>query len=555
MVIHNEKLRWLFWLRWKTFLRSFTRKGAARIIGSIFSTLFVLLVGGSIATATYFGYRFIPAPGNTELLFLVLTGIYIIWIVLPLLEININEGLDISKLALFPLTRGELMVSMVFSTLLDIPMLGLFLVFAAVIAGWAISVPLAIMALLTMIVFYIQLIAVSQLVLALLQPLVQSRRFRDLTILLTIVLASSGYLCQFAIRGLASKNFVDALLNATFSPYLQWLPPGMAARAIQQAYIGNWGVSFAWLGVLIVVSVAMLYLWQTLVERSLTTAETGGTVRRVRQRRTTSVALALPAGARGGLLPPPMAAMLNKDFKYIWRDPQIKALFLQSLVSVVVLIFVFAFPQTSSTRRGIAGPWLEFYAPNIVLLSIFTLAYNALGFERQSLTTLFLFPIKPQYILWGKNLLVFLIGIVEMLIIAVLMAFVTQAWDLLVPTLALGVSGIGVILAIGNFTTVYFPQRMRFGMRGFRSAANTSFEEGCLRSVTSMVALLVSAIVLLPAILALVWPWFSGARWIWTLSVPGAIIYGAIIYFVVTTLVASRMLDRAPEILAVVARE
>ena len=72
-------------------------------------------------------------------MFLVLTGIYLLWIVLPLLEFTVNEGLDLSKLTLFPLTRAELMASLVLSSLLDVPTLGLLLVFAAVVAGWAFS--------------------------------------------------------------------------------------------------------------------------------------------------------------------------------------------------------------------------------------------------------------------------------------------------------------------------------------------------------------------------------------------------------------------------------
>ena len=106
MVIHAEKLRWLFWLRWKMLLRSFVGSGGksnwGRIIGLIFLILFGLPFIGGIAVGTYFAYRYLPAPANSELLFLVLTGIYLLWIVLPLLEFTVNEGLDLSKQSLLP---------------------------------------------------------------------------------------------------------------------------------------------------------------------------------------------------------------------------------------------------------------------------------------------------------------------------------------------------------------------------------------------------------------------------------------------------------------------
>ena len=39
MAIHTDKLRWLFWLRWKTLLRGYSRRPLS-IIGSILILLF-----------------------------------------------------------------------------------------------------------------------------------------------------------------------------------------------------------------------------------------------------------------------------------------------------------------------------------------------------------------------------------------------------------------------------------------------------------------------------------------------------------------------------------
>src|SRR6266487_1164897 len=234
MVIHRDKLRWLFWLRWKLFQRSFTRD-KARIITTIVIVVFGLPFYGGIAAGTFLAYRFLPYPANAEVLFLVLTAVYLLWMVLPLFEFTVNEGLDVSKLMLFPLTRPELMVSLLFSTLLDIPMFGLILVFIAVVAGWAFSLPVALFALVAILIFYAQVVSMSQLVLALLMRTLQSRRFRDLSIIIVALFSSSCYIVQqLVFRGLGSQNIVSNLAHANFSTYLQWFPPGMAARAIQQ---------------------------------------------------------------------------------------------------------------------------------------------------------------------------------------------------------------------------------------------------------------------------------------------------------------------------------
>jgi len=566
MTVHLDKLRWLFWLRWKMFTRSFTRKGVTRIIGTVFLGFFVLIIGGGVAAATFFGYRFAPRPINTELLFLVLAGIYVLWLILPLLEFSTNEGLDVSKLALFPLTREELMLSLLFSTVLDIPTIGLVLALGAVVAGWALSIPLALLSLLAMLIFYVQLVAISQLVLALLQPILQSRRFRDLSIIVIVLLSSSGYLCQFAFRALLDKDFVNNLEHASISPYLQWLPPGMAARAIQQAYYGNWVASILWLVALSALTVAFLFLWQLIVERGLTTADSGGTVNK-RSRNNRNPAIIATTGSPTAetnlikrIMPPQMYALIIKDLKYFWRDPQLKAMFLQSLVSIVFLIVYFGFTffnTASSNGRFLStlGPWAVVIAPALILLSLYTLTYNVLGFERQSLTTLLLFPIEPRYILWSKNIAIFIVGLIEVCILILLAAITTQAWYFVLPAFVVGLSGIGVILGIGNFTSVFFPQKMRFRQRGFQTTSNTSAEGGCLRTLMSIAAFYTMLLVLIPVAAAVALPMFFQLQWLWWITLPLALLYSGAIYVAITMLVAPRILKRAPEILAAVAKE
>lgn len=455
------------------------------------------------------------------------------------------------------------MLSLVFSTLLDIPTLGLFILFAAVVAGWAFSVPLALMALLAMIVFYVQVIAVSQLVLALLMRVLQSRRFRDLSIVLIGVFFSSCYLFQqLVLRGLGNNNFYNGLKQAHFSPYLQWLPPGMAARSIEQASVGHWGASFGWLAALLVVSGALLYLWQIVVERALSTPETGGGGSRTRRRRSeagvvagTQAAAPTSTGLLAGILSSQVVALAIKDIKYYRRDPQLLRLIIQTLISIIVLIVVTLFNPANTARGAAVGPWAVMLAPAYALFALFSLSYNVLGMERESLTTLFLFPVAPRRILWGKNLVVFVIGGIEMLLLVCIVAFASHGWSYVLPAIVVGLAGICIVIGCGNFSSVFFPQRMPQMRRGFQGNTNLSMEGGCLRSVMSMVVLLITAVVLIPVVLALILPVVFHVQSLWLLSMPLSLLYGAGFYVIVTNVVAPRILEKEPEILAVVARE
>lgn len=561
MVIHGDKLRWLFWLRWKLFLRGFSRD-KSRIISTIFLIIFGIPFFGAIAVGTAFGYRLLPYPANSELLFLVLTAIYLMWLALPLLEFTVNEGLDVSKLMPFPLTRLELMASLLLSTLLDIPMFGLMLVLLAVIIGWAVSVPVAIFTILAMLVFYVQIVGMSQLVLSLLMRTLQSRRFRDLSILVIALFSTACYLSsQLVSRALSSGGFQANLQNAAFSRYLQWLPPGYSASVVQDAFTGNWGLGIVWLAASIVAAIVVLYLWSQVLEHSLYTPEVGGTARartrRVRAQSVTGEQTALAsttAGTRRGFLSSQTITIAIKEWKYFWRDPQLKAMLFQSVIYVAIVVL---YPIISATRgpRSTNFSIGLFSVPLAVFLSMFILSYNTLGMEREGLTTLFLFPIDPRRILLGKNLSVAVLGLAELILLMIITAVLSRATNLVLPVFVVGLSVIAVVLACGNVTSIFFPTKMRAYGRGFRATGASSGNSGCIRSILSLAMMIVTVIVLLPVAAAAFVPLILHAEWLWVFCVPLALLYAIAIYALVMWFAAPQLLKRAPEILAVVARD
>jgi hypothetical protein len=453
------------------------------------------------------------------------------------------------------------MVSLLFSTLLDIPMFGLILVFIAVVAGWAISLPVTLLTIVAVLIFYTQVVGMSQLVLAVLMRTLQSRRFRDLSIILIALFSSSCYLFQqLVLRGIGTENIVAGLQRQAFSTYLQWLPPGMTARAIQQAVLGNWGASIAWLVVSLLASVLVLYLWAYVLERSLSTPEVGGAVRTRRHRaaRGVEVAPVPEAQTTGGSIWQRISstqtfAITVKDLKYFWRDPQLKAQLLSSLYIVIVLVAGPFFGSRGSSNFGLES--LTFSSPLAVFFTVFTLSYNSLGMERQGLTTLFLFPVEPRRILFGKNIAVAALGLVELVLLLLISGFLSQNWNFVLPVLVVGIAGIAVVLGCGNVSSVLFPQRMRQIQRGFQATGSSAGNAGCIRAVMSILMMFVTLIVLVPVAVALFLPLLFQIQWVWIFSIPAALIYAVAFHQIVSRLIAPRMLERAPEILAATTRE
>jgi hypothetical protein len=67
--------------------------------------------------------------------------------------------------------------------------------------------------------------------------------------------------------------------------------------------------------------------------------------------------------------------------------------------------------------------------------------------------------------------------------------------------------------------------------------------------------LVVTAILLIPVAVALIVPVLIHAQWIWVFSIPLALAYGITFHQVVTRLVAPRIVEKTPEILAITTRE
>jgi hypothetical protein len=231
----------------------------------------------------------------------------------------------------------------------------------------------------------------------------------------------------------------------------------------------------------------------------------------------------------------------------------LKAQLLSSLYIVIVLVAGPFFGSRSSSNFGWQS--LTFGSPLAVFFTVFTLSYNSLGMERQGLTTLFLFPVEPRRILFGKNIAVAALGLVELVLLLLIGGFLSQNWNFVLPVLVVGLAGIAVVLGCGNVSSVLFPQRMRQIQRGFQASGLSTGNAGCMRAIMSVLMMFVTLVVLVPVAVALFLPLLFQIQWVWVFSIPAALIYAIAFHQIVTRLIAPRIIERTPEILAATTRE
>lgn len=558
----------LLGVRWKLSVRMY-RRSVSALIGLVALSFFILSFAGLAGVITALGYLNLPTRAAAEVLFAALGLLYIAWAALPVLQYSVNEGLDVSKLHAYPLSRAERMVGLTLSTLFDPATVIILAIFAAVIVGWHASALAIIVTVVALALLYVHVVGLSQCTLAVLVGLLRSRRYRDLSV---IVFALMSVLCSL------SGQFITVLAQHIGGPrafgqldlgqYLQWIPPGMAARAIIAANAGDALGALPWLLALLALTPALLVVWAWVLDRGVTTPEGGGERTRRRRLAATPAAATLDGGvALGGaslaqaaprrrrLISPVITAVALKDLRYFWRDPQIKAALLSSLV---LLFVVFApslthnaDPHPNYFAQRMAG-YQPLLAPLPALLIVLTLSLNAFGLERQGLQTLLLTPARPLDVLWGKNLAVGVVAFSAQLALITAVCAVSGDWNAMPLAIIEGGAATLALLGTGNLTSVLLPLRVRQLRMG---SNNLSSENGCLRSVISIAALWATLIALAPVFLLLLIPLFLDHLPLLAFMAPLALVYGFSLYQVATILIAPRLMNRAPEILAVVARD
>src|SRR6185437_2145823 len=211
-MIRPAQVRALFWLSAKLRLRSYTRSWQ-QTVGLVVLLVFLVPLAVAVGFGSWLGYTFLDRPYAIELLFVVLFGLYVLWAILPLLQYTLNEGLDVTRLQTYPVTRAEQMVALVLVTLMDVSTLFIVGLFVAVLVGWSAN-PIAIAFTFAALAFaYIHIVSLSQLVLATLMGLLRSRRYRDLSI---ILFAFFGAACSFSsqlISYLLRDSDLSGLIN------------------------------------------------------------------------------------------------------------------------------------------------------------------------------------------------------------------------------------------------------------------------------------------------------------------------------------------------------
>lgn len=418
-------------------LRSSDSAKVSFIISSAFAVLLAIFTFLVLA-----GFR--GRSTSVELTSVIFTVFAFGWLMAPIMVFGVDSTLDPATLALYPLRTRGLAAGLLAASFTGFWPLANLIGLLGVTVGLAsggLGVVVAAVAVVLQVLFCI---ALSRFVTTSLASLLRSRRGRDLAAFMIIPLFVLYEFFTQVVPKAVSEGKITAASFAGFDSWMRWLPPGLAAHAIQDASAGRPGVAIARLGALAAVIVVFAWLWVRSLGRALVTADTTTQSSRVRGARLPLAGL----GLRG--------TVAARFWLYQRREPV-------SLVNWALVAVITVAPAASSVFG-------HKHHPAVVLVSaVFGAAFTGIFHANSAGLTGPAFVLEATALgsrrdlrayFSGQNLALCVIG--APLIVAVCFALAAVAGDpgMGVEATPVVLAGIGAALGLSDLLTAALPYPM-----------------------------------------------------------------------------------------------
>jgi hypothetical protein len=177
------------------------------------------------------------------------------------------------------------------------------------------------------------------------------------------------------------------------------------------------------------------------------------------------------AGWQLPLVSAELSAVVEKEVRYALRNAQVRMMALMPLILIVIRVVNMQRMGTRATPPGIFVTYgsglLATGGVLYVFLILAGISCNQFAFEEGGMRTLILSPIDRRKILLGKNIATAILALVFATILLTLNTIVFR--DLDAPKLLfIGLSFVifaALTSTMGNWLSIRFPKRMRFGKR------------------------------------------------------------------------------------------
>jgi ABC-2 type transport system permease protein len=502
-----------------------------------YAVLFVLgaTAAGIVALIGFFVLAsFRGDVSSSDATLVIFAAVTMLWIVVPLLGFGTDETLDPQRLALLPLRRGDLLRGLLAAAFVGVAPIATGLGLSGALVGQARD-PLGALLIVAAIAATLLLcVTASRTLIALVAPLLRSRKGRDLLVM-TLTLAA---LVPQAFRLFAARahqkdpRAIFAYVEGKVRP----TPFGLGGVAATEAGKQHYVSSLAALAGMAVIIAVLLYVWSRVIPRAMTSTDITPAAKTAVHNRH-----AIPLFPRWlPFLPHTRTgAVAAKELLYYVRDPRRRAPLITALI--VPALFMF-----QTLRDGQARPGSTTLLALVALLPASGLTLNQFGLDGAALWAMVVSGNATKADLNGKNLATTLMVFPLVTGPALVTAWIVDGWTYLPLTIGLAPGLLGVILGIGDVVSAYAP----YAVPDRKNPLASNPGQGCVGGIAALSALLVDAILLVPvggvvvvALYALPLP----AATVVSVLVAGA--YGVVAWRIGRDIAADRLENRMPELL------
>jgi hypothetical protein len=402
----------------------------------------------------------LPANLSTEFIFFSIFGVvYLMWATVPL-SLGGGKQFDAGKLLMYPITLRKLFAVDFVSEFTTLHSVFLVPAVIALCIGSGLGSDHLAVTLIAAIPAVLLGVALSKWLSTIIASLLRRKRARGETVVALIgVVAGLGAAVAGQIAPLLFKH-AESLRS------LRWTPPGAAAFLLVGAADPiAYGAAFLTLSAYAIALIVATF-W---IARRAALGMEGRRKQRVVVAETDT---AFYAGWKLPFFSPDLSAIVEKEFRYAARNAQVRMMGLMPLL--VIVIRLVNSQRFGTAGRGVSGGFMAYGSGLLliggtlyVFLILAGMSCNLFAFEEGGMRTLILSPIDRRKILLGKNFVLTLIALVFVIALLILNTIIFR--DLTILNLLFVALSFVIFAAIsamiGNWLSIRFPKRMRYGKR------------------------------------------------------------------------------------------
>lgn len=464
---------------------------------------------------------------------------WLAWSTLPVMLFPVDETLDPTKFALLPIGRRSLIGGLTGAGLVTPPILvpvALTLVNLSIFITPS-SAPIALAGSALLLA---HLVIGTQGFSALVTLILRTRRGRDFAFGIIGLIGFGGFFLQQTIANVVGEHGLEGAVLQNPLSTISWLfPPVSAQHAIVAGSAGDYGRALLALAVAIGWILVLGRLWNLAIRRLITVPEAP-----VKESRSRTWPLAQPFGWST------VGIIASKELRFYWRDPRMRMVWTGGVVFLGILAASVVLGSTQLAALE-SSPEFTLTAPAVVLFIGLPIALNQFGWERKAASYLFALPARPIQLLIGKNLATGIALATEAVTLALIFAYFTAGWKLLIYIPPLVFTAILCQLAIGNLVSVVTP--LRLPPPGGDLFAQAS-EQGCLALGSQLLAFAAIGLLMIPPASAFTLLTVFGVTALkWQIIFTVGSVQWGIFFYTLCTWLANRFLTRRiPEMVGAV---